>query len=154
MLYKRGRAAGLWQVVKLNEESAVRYRYSIGQISFGPEIVAIKIYELSSARAVCARRGCGVHRDSSHARAISPRDKKLLGRSAKSGTLLFLTQFGGVAGESATGEGAGGRGTREFLCPSATNADSQMTVDKPSLPPTKLYNVCMYIIFRKFPSRG
>lgn len=37
-----------WQVVKLNEESAVRYRYSIGQISFGPEIVAIKIYELYS----------------------------------------------------------------------------------------------------------
>lgn len=39
-----------WQVVKLNEESAVRYRYSIGQISFGPEIVAIKIYELFSSR--------------------------------------------------------------------------------------------------------
>lgn len=38
-----------WQVVKLNEESAVRYRYSIGQISFGPEIVTIKIYELFSA---------------------------------------------------------------------------------------------------------
>jgi len=43
--------ACIGRVVKLNgEESAAaacaRYRYSIGQISFGPEIVAIKIYEL------------------------------------------------------------------------------------------------------------
>lgn len=47
-----------WQVVKLNEELAARYRYSIGQISLGPEIVTIKMYELFSTRIhLCAAKG-------------------------------------------------------------------------------------------------
>lgn len=45
---------GGWKVVKLNEESAERYRYPIEQISFGPEIVDIKIYELYT---IYPRRG-------------------------------------------------------------------------------------------------